>query len=276
MKRPDVCTSPGSRLPASRVGDIPNAQFNAKFPSLRTRVFMENHDSRLVDSNALNAPHTKETQQQIQCTASTFETIFGLPESLVSLISRTTHLINILGDALTELETPGIVDIIRTLEHDLCIWTFEGHATNAPHPRQDVGNQREAAFDNAREAVHAAVEIYFYREIRHVNPTSVQHLVEKALRHLLDYEKGVEERGNLAAAGVCWAAFIAGCEAEGISSRQQIAQFLSRIAQKSGTGNFRAASEFLPCVWESRMGLDKFDQSWREVMRSSNTCLILS
>ncbi|KAK1517750.1 uncharacterized protein CCOS01_12007 [Colletotrichum costaricense] len=275
MKTPAHCTSPSLRLPDLYMDEPPNAHFDVKFPSLRSRVFMKNHDPRHLNPYTTNVPNTQEAQQNL-CTTTTFEGIFGLPESLVSLISRTTHLINVLSDASTGLETPGIVDIIRILEHDLCAWTFEGHATNAPHQRQDVEDQQEAAFDNAREAIYAAVEIYFYREVRHVNPTSVQHLVEKALRHLLDYERDAEQRGNLAVAGVCWAAFIAGCEAEGASSRQNIAQFLSRIARKSGTGNFRAASEFLPCVWESRMGLDTFDQSWREVMRSSNTCLILS
>ncbi|KAG7059073.1 C6 transcription factor, partial [Colletotrichum scovillei] len=207
MKTPVHCTSPSLRLPDSCIDEAPNAHLDIKFPSLRSRIFMENHDPRHLNLYTTNVPNTQEAQPNL-CTTTTFEGIFGLPESLVSLISP--------------------------------------------------------------------VEIYFYREIRHVNPTSVQHLVEKALEHLLNYERDVEERGNLAAAGVCWAAFIAGCEAEGTSARQKITQFLSRIAQKSGTGNFRAASEFLPCVWESRLVLDKFDQSWREVMRSSNTCLILS
>lgn len=276
VKTSDNCTLPALRLPSSCADETSSTPVDVKFPSLRTRVCMENQDFRLLDSLTPSTICLKEAQQEIMHTATTFEAIFGLPESLVSLISRTTHLINVFSTGLVEPDTPVIAGIVRTLEHDLCTWTFAGHVIDVQHPRQDMENQGEAAFDDAREASHAAVKMYFYREIRHVNPTSIQHLVDKALRHLLDYEKGIEERGNLAAAGLCWAAFIAGCEAEGTSSRQAIARFLSRVAHKSGTGNFGAASEFLPRVWESRMGVGKFDQSWREVMRSSNTCLILS
>lgn len=252
------------------------ASHEARFPSLRTRVFIETKDLKALRPAELESYLNNEIQAPQRHLNSTFDDIFGLPESLISLISRTTHAISIIEADLTDL--PGLMnmDAIRTLERDIIEaapdeWS-PTEANNAP----GTENNKDLSFQITNAAVHTALSIYFYREIRCVHPTSIQHFVDKALLHLLQYEKQTKDRASFAAAGICWAAFVIGCEATELSSREQILQLISRLADKSGNGNFRTALKFVPVVWESRTEAKSFDLSWRQVLRASKLELLLS
>ncbi|KAH6950383.1 fungal-specific transcription factor domain-containing protein [Ilyonectria sp. MPI-CAGE-AT-0026] len=268
--------SVGLRLQRSAAKETTTVSHNARFPSLSTRVFIETKDAKALRPAVLESSLNDGTQIPHRHVNSTFDDIYGLSESLISLISRTTHAISIIEAGLTDITGPMDMDAMKTLERDICEWNFKDPSTNEMNNAPNAENTKDSSFESTNAAVHTALIIYFYREIRYVHPISIQHFVDKTLLHLLEYERQTKERANFAAAGICWAAFVIGCEATEASSKEQILQLLSRLAEKSGNGNFRTALQFVPAVWKSRTETEFFDLSWRQVLRTSKLELLLS
>lgn len=253
-----------------------HASYDARFPSLRTRIFIETKDLNALQLTELRSVLNDGTQAFQEHANSTFKDIFGLSESLMSLISRTTHAISLIEAHLTDLTDAITKDAIGTLERDIFEWPLNNLNTTEMSNMPGKENTEDPSFESTSAAVHTALIIYFQREIRHAHPALIQHFVEKTLVHLLNYERQTEDRDNFATAGICWAAFVIGCEATDVISRERIIQLLSRVAEKSGNGNFRTALQFVPVVWELRTEARCCELSWRQVLRASALELLLS
>ncbi|KZF20051.1 hypothetical protein L228DRAFT_270806 [Xylona heveae TC161] len=134
---------------------------------------------------------------------------------------------------------------------------------------------RAALLFDLIEAMHSALIIYFYREVRDISSIAIQHYVEKTVQHLLKHEQRKLEYADHAS-DICWPAFIAGCEAHSIEARDQIAAWLFRAGERSGLRMFCTARNALFKVWDARAKCADPDLPWRRVIVDEGVGLILA
>lgn len=181
-----------------------------------------------------------------------FEQIYGIPASLLQLITRTTNLERemenqkyyVAGEALS-------AESIRTLEHDICDWKMP--ALQDEHMSSDTESRGVIA--HLVKAVHSALMVLFYRRIRNVHPLALQHYVKSTIQSLKEYEEksAVSEVPNTS---IVWPGFVVGCEAMSERDREEISSWLLRSAQKSGLRSFDVARKIVTEVWAAQKATD--------------------
>lgn len=110
---------------------------------------------------------------------------------------------------------------------------------------------------------HAATHIYFKRMLQKLPLSSVQYLVQQSAEQL-DAITFLELGQNVS--GILWPAFISGCEADEISSRNSINLYFDK-RETLGIGNVKDARSVVREVWRRRDEANgATDISWHEVM----------
>lgn len=219
-----------------------------------------------------------------------FRDVYGIPASLLGLLSRTTYLSN-LGTQTSSKSCPrdaqAVDEQIKAVEDSICNWKNPVPLANINTAQTPLGDyiytdENITAADinlslvfNLNEAMHSALLIYFYRQVRRINPTVLQHFVSKAITNLLAYEQELNIK-RLPSAAICWPAFIVACEALDHGDRDQISGWLLRQGQRSGIRNFEMARDVAMQVWEAREATRDVNFSWTDIFRKGETTLVLT
>ncbi|KAH8683624.1 fungal-specific transcription factor domain-containing protein [Ilyonectria robusta] len=220
--------------------------------------------------------------------ASMLEKIYGIPQNLFHLVWQTTAL----GNEVAELRyTSGLTPqmSLRIKELDDTIMSFEnphllkgqGQGQDAPSSTssrqggEEEVERRTALLFDLTEALHSALIIYFYRHVCDMGLLVLQHYVEKTAKSLFRYESQKQEYGDTSP-GICWPAFIAGCETNSVELREELSIWLLNNAQSSGIGMFSTAHDLVVEVWRAREVPGCENLHWKSVVANHDTRLVLT
>ncbi|RDK45873.1 hypothetical protein M752DRAFT_324663 [Aspergillus phoenicis ATCC 13157] len=203
--------------------------------------------------------------------------VFGLPESLLFLLSQVTRLgnerdLSDLGSYTGALDFRQFSARARSLER--CISTWRPPSLPDADPQSIIAQTNATVVRLMLSALHKALLIFFYRRIYDVDPMILQDKAWQVRDALAQVERDDMPATRIAAPFI-WAAFIAACEALDPSLQDWFAGWFETSARKSGLGTFKLALKIARQVWErQRQPLNSSaSTSWPQIMRESNLSL---
>ncbi|KAL0262779.1 hypothetical protein SLS55_001752 [Diplodia seriata] len=199
--------------------------------------------------------------------------VYGIPESLMQLISQTTRLGNE-RDAMMNSNNPNPTTppssparfFRRAKAVERAIFRLQREDDDDEHqsdgrtadadPSAVASNRRALA--HLRRALRSALAVYFYRRVHDVADASVlQNGVERTIEHLEAVQREDEEQaargrgkeeGGYYTTGIVWPGFVAACEAEGAELRERFERWFEVQEGKSGMPTFGRAREVVTSV----------------------------
>ncbi|GJP88528.1 hypothetical protein AnigIFM63604_007060 [Aspergillus niger] len=203
--------------------------------------------------------------------------VFGLPESLLFLLSQVTRLgnerdLSDLGSYTGALDFRQFSARARSLER--CISTWRPPSLPDADPHSIIAQTNATIVRLMLSALHKALLIFFYRRIYDVDPMILQDKAWQVRDALAQVERDDMPATRIAAPFI-WAAFIAACEALDPTLQDWFAGWFETSARKSGLGTFKLALKIARQVWErQRLPLNSSaSTSWPQIMRESNLSL---
>lgn len=264
----DICpTRPTSRLAS-------NETF---FESLRS--FRLADDSTTSDLNA-NTEKTFDTgcndihlEMLGVWKESLFKEIYGLPESLLGLLSQTIRLAN--EQELLHRDTSVNLDIVlslskrtKILEHQVLSWKAD-----LGSPGFGEANSSEINADPTKAsatyypslAVHQGLILFYYRRMHNMNALILQDTVRKVLGFVKKSEVSgmANEQGR---ASLLWPVFIAACEALDPDLQTNLLDWITSTGESTSIQAFTAAADVVQRVWNMRQEMMDYTISWFNVL----------
>lgn len=187
--------------------------------------------------------------------------IYGVPETLLTLLSQTVKLAN----GKQRLETVAVSSKrvsdalrrhIKRLERNL--WMLRLNKSSA--------NEEPPAESPLTLAVHQALIVYFYRQVHRVDAMLLQDSVSKALDKLEPCLENLDH-GNDLTLLVAWTAFVVACEAATDTLQQRALECLTRVEGCAAFFTIRKMSQIARRVWELRQQKDDWTISWLDVAK---------
>ncbi|KAH8738301.1 fungal-specific transcription factor domain-containing protein [Ilyonectria robusta] len=255
------------------------SQDKMMFPSLRTHSLCLGRD--LDESCGMDFEFGLFGELGTDCDSSNtafFKEIYGVPQELLSFISRSTYLANEI--AKLRNRDPGFSMTARLenwcseLENELCSWNNQKGSLNGEVDPATVLTSR-AIMHHLIAAFHCAVIIFFYRRVRQLNPLLLQPYVEKTITNLERFE---QEQRNFSQVncGIVWPGFIAGAEALDPDLQARFDRRLRGCAKFSGMWNFDLAADFLQDLWRLRREKSDVNITWMDMVRDRQLALVLT
>ncbi|KAF4983657.1 hypothetical protein FDECE_17253 [Fusarium decemcellulare] len=207
-----------------------------------------------------------------------YPVIYGIPESLMTLLSQTVSLSN----EKTRLETvarcnPGVSVALakhtKTLENRIWAWSLALDPLGPPKPaRMPLGvDQDLSAHPQVRSmalAIHQALIIYFYRRVYDMNAMILQDLVKKTLDFLEPCLNELIDDQDFATS-LAWPAFVAACEAVSPDLQERALKCLSVTDDKGIYFTPRPARVIVPLIWDKRKQSGDWTTSWQNLVSDS-------
>ncbi|KAK9849592.1 fungal-specific transcription factor domain-containing protein [Penicillium brevicompactum] len=212
---------------------------------------------------------------------SLFPEIYGLPESLIGLLSQTVRLAN--EQELLHRDTTVDVDLVlnlnkrtKTLEHQVLSWKPD---SKPPRSRLDPIMRNSPHLETIEErylslAVHHALILFYYRRMHNMNALILQDTVRKVLGFIRQAEESCGPSDNVRVM-LLWPAFIAGCEALESELQTGLMDWISSTGSRFSIPAFTAAANVVERVWKARKDGMDYTISWFNVMENDR-CPILA
>ncbi|SPJ72121.1 related to ARG81 - transcription factor involved in arginine metabolism [Fusarium torulosum] len=204
-----------------------------------------------------------------------YPVIYGIPESLMTLLSQTVSLSN----EKNRLETvarcnPGISEALakhtKTLENRIWAWTSTldpSEPTKAPtEANQDLLTHPQVR--SMTLAIHQALIIYFYRRVYDMNAMILQDLVKKTLDYLEPCLSELIEDQDFATS-LAWPAFVAACEAVSPELQERALRCLGITDDKGVYFTPKPAKAVVPLIWDKRKESGDWTTSWQSLVLDS-------
>ncbi|KAI1615084.1 arginine metabolism regulation protein II [Exophiala viscosa] len=204
-----------------------------------------------------------------------FAKIYGVPRSLLTLISRASALAQKLEDeeGTPDSSSPSNYNFrnrCELLEDQICNW----------HPMDDEVSPMPASttYDpevgsHLVQAMHDALIVMFFRRVRPVNRMVLQHYVESAADHLNEQED-VKSRTGVKQPALLWPWFMVASEAIREPIRDKL-RLWSNVARQYGGRNLEIAEQVVTEVWR-RQDLRLPGSAWWDVVRDWDVTLVLT
>ncbi|KAL2395791.1 hypothetical protein ABEF95_011452 [Exophiala dermatitidis] len=204
-----------------------------------------------------------------------FVRIYGVPRSLLSLISKASNLAKELEeDGQTPNSSSSASGDFRhrceVLEEEICNWQPLDHEVSAVEGSSAYDPQIGS---HLVQAMHHALIVMFFRRVRSVNRMVLQHYVESAADHLNDQEE-VKMRTGINAPALLWPWFMVASEAIREPIRQKLRMWAS-LARRYGGRNLEIAEQVVNEVWR-RQDQKLPDASWVHVVQEWDATLVLT
>lgn len=204
-----------------------------------------------------------------------FQEIYGIPESLLSLLSRSTSLGNEImtqrGDTFMGTLSLELLTRSKQLEDEITDWPsinlLPNYATSVLASSDLVAHLMTAA-------LHSGLLIYFYRRVSDLHPSILQSLVDTTISYLKLCKDEMTKVGSINC-GIVWPGFIAAVEALGEERQRGIRDFLIESASVSGMRSFDLAAHIAEEVWKARQ-VSGPRYSWVDLVRERNMSLVLT
>ncbi|KAM3508109.1 hypothetical protein MY10362_001386 [Beauveria mimosiformis] len=188
---------------------------------------------------------------------SLFPQLYGLPESLLGLLSQTIRLAN--EQELLQRDANVDVSMIATLtrrtkvlEHNILSWKMpcensHSHNFQGPAESQPATNLGGQFIPRLTTTFRHAVTLFYYRRVQKINGLMLQDVVQKVLESM-SLEDGPHE-----AAQMLWPAFLASCEAIEQPLREGLGGWLRQMGNKTRIPTFKIVAELAEKVWILRV-----------------------
>ncbi|KAH7265808.1 fungal-specific transcription factor domain-containing protein [Fusarium solani] len=203
-----------------------------------------------------------------------FPVIYGIPESLMTLLSQTVSLSN----EKARLENvarcnPGVSVALarhtKTLENRIWAWTLALDPLGPPKPtRLDQDLMAHPQVRSMALAIHQALIIYFYRRVYDMNAMILQDLVKKTL-DFLEPCLGELIGDQDFATSLAWPAFVAACEAVSPDLQERALKCLSVTDDKGIYFTPKPAKVIVPMIWDKRKESGDWTASWQSLVSDS-------
>lgn len=203
-----------------------------------------------------------------------YPVIYGIPETLMTLLSQTISFANekarldAVAQSNSKLST-AVAHHIKTLESSIWSWSLPPEQIGPPRP-DELSDDGEALIDHPQArlmalAIHQALVIYFYRRVYNMNAMILQDLVRKTLDHLEPcLEQMVDDQDF--ATSLAWPAFIAACEAVSPDLQEKALKCLSATDNRGVFFTPKPAVDVVSQIWERRARSGDWTTSWTTVM----------
>lgn len=190
-----------------------------------------------------------------------YTSIYGLPETLLTLLSQTVKLAN--GKQRLEtvaVSSKRVSDALRrhTKRLERNLWTL--------HLPEKAGGDKVSPGSPLILAVHQALIVYFYRQVQKVDAMLLQDSVHKALDHLEPCLDRLDHGHDLTLL-VAWTAFVVACEAATDSLQKRALACLTKVETCAAFFTIRKMSHIAQRVWERRQQNDDWTISWLDVAK---------
>ncbi|KAJ5413718.1 fungal-specific transcription factor domain-containing protein [Penicillium cosmopolitanum] len=251
-----------------------------KFPSLRTHSLhvgrdLDEHCGGDLELGLFGAPGDEDCQQN----STLFGQIYGIPETLLSFISRISSLADEIGNLNNQSKGLTMTDELerrcRNLENEICSWSSDRDSVgdNIDDPISMSANR--AFIPHLVVALHSAVIIFFYRRVRKLNSFLLQSYAEKAIVAIERAEK-VKLGFSVVNTGIVWPVFIAAAETMNPDLQLRSSKLLRDCAKTSGLRNFDVAEGLLQDLWKRRRGDGNAEISWVDLVIERKLTLVLT
>lgn len=208
-----------------------------------------------------------------------YECVYGVPQSLLILLARTTDLIEQVtasrhqtsSSATTTNFIPSdLTDQCDKLESDIIEWLPSPSSPNvsSPSPSALIIQKTTLAF-------HNALIIYFAQHIPLLRHTYLRTHIDLVLTSIESIE-AVKSESNIFSAPLYWPAFIAGSEAFDQALQERFRSWYVRV-EPYRLASVRSGIDVLRDVWKAGPGAKgRVTSQWRSVVQQTGARLMLS
>lgn len=202
-----------------------------------------------------------------------FPQIYGIPESLLTLLSQTICLANDRRRLDKIATTNPVLSIaiskhIKTLEGNLWSWSPAAEQglrqLNTMTCEQKDAFERDPLVKTLVAAMHDAILIYFYRRVSNVHAMMMQDLVRKVLERLEPCM--MDARDPDFATTVAWPYLIASSEAVTPELQQLALRCLNSIDASGLPFVLENATNVAQQVWQRRQQSQDYTISWLDII----------
>lgn len=183
--------------------------------------------------------------------SSSWELIYGLPQSLIMLVRKTSKLIGYMhrGDAFINVipDVQRIVYMCDDLEDQILNFPIEEMV--ARFMGANLNNRNRIILQHHVRAFHNALIIYFSSRVRRMHLRYLQHYVKTVIDHLEKIEE-IKSNAGIVAQPILWPVFTAASQALDPSTRSQYLHYLNR-AEIHGVGVATRARRVLEEAWRN-------------------------
>ncbi|OBR07291.1 C6 transcription factor [Colletotrichum higginsianum IMI 349063] len=208
--------------------------------------------------------------------ATMYPDIYGVPESLMTLLSQTISFANekvkleaiAMYDSRVSLALPRH---IKKLEQNIWSWSLESRDVESgpSRPRglvtKDTRLVDHPAVRSLTLAMHQALIIYFYRRVHNLSAMVVQDSVRKTLDFIQPCLGETADDHDFATS-IGWAGFVAACEAMGPDLQERGRKVLEAIDNKGVIFGTDKPSTLAQSVWDRRRETGDWTLSWPDLM----------
>lgn len=202
---------------------------------------------------------------------SLFHVMYGVPESLMGLLSQAIRLANeqelLTRDTLVDVEVvTNLNKRTKILEHHILSWDKKQQPLPiSPHfGDSESDSPTPEAFCYNAFAMHQGLILFYYRRVHNINALILQETVQKALRFIeqaCSSNKREEHNSSL-----LWPCFIAACEAVEKSLQVRLLDWLRNMFHRTAVRTFATAADVVQRVWKAREETSDYTLSWFDVM----------
>lgn len=204
-----------------------------------------------------------------------YPVIYGIPETLMTLLSQTISFANekarleAVASSNPNLST-AMAHHVKTLESSIWAWSPPAEPLGPARLGEISLDEDQALIDHPQArlmalAIHQALVIYFYRRVYNMNAMILQDLVRKTLNYLEPcIDQMVEDQDF--ATSLAWPAFIAACEAVSPDLQEKALKCLSATDSRGVYFTPKPATEVVSQIWEKRAASGDWTTSWNSVM----------
>jgi len=219
-----------------------------------------------------------------------FPDIYGIPESLMTLLSQVIRLAN--EQELLHRGGPTVDVCIAgelkrrasLLEQYILSWgssPISNPATIQDGQDTSISQSQKNQPSNhfMVQAMHQALILFYYRRVPNISALILQDTVRNCLDFLTRYDTArVEERAAAASSthdsAILWPGFVAACEALDPGLQKGLLDWLVATGHRTSLGPFSAAAGTAQCVWKARSETKDYTLSWFDVMKHERCPII--
>jgi arginine metabolism regulation protein II len=214
-----------------------------------------------------------------------FPDIYGIPESLMSLLSQVIRLANeqeLLhrGGPTVDARIAGeLKRRASLLEQYILSWEQSPRSKSVTvKGGQDTAiGQNQPASHFMVQAMHQALILFYYRRVPNISALILQDTVRKCLDFLTQYDTAcLEESVAQSDSAILWPGFVAACEALDPELQTSLLDWLVATGHRTSLGPFSAAAGTAQCVWKARSEKKDYTLSWFDVMNHERCPIIVT
>ncbi|KAE8164926.1 fungal-specific transcription factor domain-containing protein [Aspergillus tamarii] len=272
----DICPDrPSSSLLAIESSPLSLRSFRVAHDSLDEEIDLTLEKSDEVGHNDIHL----EVMGQWKDTL--YPDIYGIPESLMTLLSQTIRIAN--ERELLHRSTTVDINVLQDLEKRASLleqYILSWKPPFCPQPslirHTAIENSEDSDHNTSQflmRAMHQALILFYYRRIPNISALILQDTVRKCLDFLQRSDHARAE-SVLNDTAILWPGFVAACEALDSNLQRGLLDWLVTTGHRTSLSSFSATAKTAQMVWEERDKTKDYTLSWFDVMKHERCPII--